>query len=169
MVILYSIVASAGYLLGSIPFGYLLVKIFRGEDIRLSGSGNIGATNVARPGAKVLGIATLILDALKGMLAGGLAFVLGCRAFFCCSDAACPPVMNVMSVAALFAVLGHVFPVWLRFKGGKGVATALGVFSLLFPKAVLLCLAVFFIVVPVSGDVFLGLISAATAVPIAVY
>ncbi len=169
MVILYSIVASAGYLLGSIPFGYLLVKIFRGEDIRLSGSGNIGATNVARSGAKGLGIATLILDALKGMLAVGLAFVLGCRAFFCCSDAACPPVMNVMSVAALFAVLGHVFPVWLRFKGGKGVATALGVFSLLFPKAVLVCLAVFIIVVAVSRYVSLGSIAAATAFPIAVY
>jgi len=168
MVILYSIVAAAAYLLGSIPFGYLLVRIFRGEDIRLSGSGNIGATNVARSGAKGLGIATLVLDALKGMLGVGLAFVLGCRAFFCCSDAACPPVMNVMSVAALFAVLGHVFPVWLRFKGGKGVATALGVFSLLFPKAVLVCLAVFIIVVAVSRYVSLGSIAAATAFPIAV-
>ena len=169
MVILYIIVAAIAYLLGSIPFGYLLVKVFRGEDIRLSGSGNIGATNVARSGAKGLGIATLILDALKGMLAIYLAFVLGCRAFFCCQDAVCPPVMNLMSVAALFAVLGHMFPVWLRFKGGKGVATALGVFGLLFPKAVLVCLAIFIVVVAVSRYVSLGSIVAAAGFPVAVY
>lgn len=169
MVILYIIVAVVAYLLGSIPFGYLLVKVFRGEDIRLSGSGNIGATNVARSGAKGLGIATLILDALKGMLAIYVAFVLGCRAFFCCLDAACPPVMNAMSVAALFAVLGHVFPAWLRFKGGKGVATALGVFTLLFPKAVLVCLGLFIIVVAVSRYVSLGSVLAAAAFPVAVY
>jgi glycerol-3-phosphate acyltransferase PlsY len=169
MVALYIIVALAAYLLGSIPFGYLLVRIFRGEDIRLSGSGNIGATNVARSGAKGLGIATLILDALKGMLGVFVAFILGCRAFFCCSDLACPPVMNLMSVAALFAVLGHIFPVWLGFKGGKGVATALGVFALLFPKGVLVCLVVFVIVVAVSRYVSLGSIVAATAFPVAVY
>src|SRR5258708_35881416 len=110
---IYITVIAVGYLLGSIPFGYLLVRFFRGDDIRLSGSGNIGATNVARSGAKGLGIATLILDALKGMLGIFVAWTLGCRAFFCCSDAACPPVMNLMSFAALFAVLGHVCPVWL--------------------------------------------------------
>jgi glycerol-3-phosphate acyltransferase PlsY len=169
MIILYIIVAAIAYFLGSIPFGYLLVRIFRGQDIRLSGSGNIGATNVARSGAKGLGVATLILDALKGMLAIYLAFVLGCRAFFCCADAVCPPVMNLMSVAALFAVMGHMFPVWLHFKGGKGVATALGVFALLFPKAVLVSLAVFIVVVAVSRYVSLGSIMAAAGFPIAVY
>jgi glycerol-3-phosphate acyltransferase PlsY len=169
MAILYIIVAVVAYLLGSIPFGYLLVRIFRGEDIRLSGSGNIGATNVARSGAKGLGIATLILDALKGMLAIYLAFVLGCRAFFCCNDPGCPPVMNMMCVAALFAVLGHVFPVWLSFKGGKGVATALGVFIVLFPRAVLLSLPLFIVVVAISRYVSLGSIVAAAAFPVAVY
>lgn len=169
MAILYIIVGLVAYLLGSIPFGYLLVRIFRGQDIRLSGSGNIGATNVARSGAKGLGIATLILDALKGMLGIFVAWTLACRAFFCCADAACPPAMNLMSFAALFAVLGHVFPVWLKFKGGKGVATALGVFALLFPKAVLVSLAVFIIVVAVSRYVSLGSIAAAASFPIAVY
>jgi acyl phosphate:glycerol-3-phosphate acyltransferase len=172
MLSLYLIVAAFAYLLGSIPFGYLLVKAFRGEDIRLSGSGNIGATNVARSGAKGLGAITLVLDALKGLLAVWLAAVVAGSNYNVCGDHLtypCVRTLPLMSTAALFAVLGHVFPVWLKFKGGKGVATALGVFTLLFPKAVLVSLAVFIIIVVVSRYVSLGSILAALAFPAAAY
>src|SRR6478672_4278977 len=124
MVALYLIVAVIAYLLGSIPFGYLLVRIFRGEDVRLTGSGNIGATNVARSGAKGLGIATLVLDAVKGFVAVLLAAILVRRQFppmMFCGNPLIEARMLGMSIAALFAVLGHVFPVCLKFKGGKGV------------------------------------------------
>jgi glycerol-3-phosphate acyltransferase PlsY len=170
MIAVYLIVAVVAYLLGSIPFGYLLVRIFRGEDIRLSGSGNIGATNVARSGAKGLGIATLALDALKGSLAVELASVLAGSRYNVCGDFIahpCAPALRLMSVAALFAVLGHVFPVWLRFKGGKGVATALGVFCILFPKAVLVALVVFILVVAITRYVSLGSILSAISFPLA--
>jgi glycerol-3-phosphate acyltransferase PlsY len=169
---IYLIVAVMAYLLGSIPFGYLLVRIFRGEDIRLSGSGNIGATNVARSGAKGLGIATLALDALKGALAVWLAAVLAGSKYNLCGDFTqhpCAPALRMMSVAALFAVLGHVFPVWLRFKGGKGVATALGVFCVLFPAAILVALAIFILVVAITRYVSLGSILGAIAFPAAAY
>jgi glycerol-3-phosphate acyltransferase PlsY len=169
---LYLIVAVMAYLLGSIPFGYLLVRIFRGEDIRLTGSGNIGATNVARSGAKGLGIATLALDAIKGALAVCLAAVLAGSKYNLCGDFIqhpCAPALRLMALAALFAVLGHVFPVWLRFKGGKGVATALGVFCVLFPKAILLALAIFIVVVAVTRFVSLGSILGAIAFPVAAY
>ncbi len=169
--ILYLIVAAVAYVLGSIPFGYLLVKTFRGEDIRLSGSGNIGATNVARSGAKVLGAVTLLLDVVKGVLSVGLAWALARSSFNVCGPggSACVPALRLMSVGALFAVLGHIVPVWLKFKGGKGVATALGVFALLFPKAVLVALAVFIIVLALSRYVSLGSILAALSFPVAAY
>jgi glycerol-3-phosphate acyltransferase PlsY len=169
---IYLIVAVMAYLLGSIPFGYLLVRIFRGEDIRLTGSGNIGATNVARSGAKGLGIATLALDAIKGALAVWLAAVLAGSKYNLCGDFfqhPCAPALRLMSLAALFAVLGHVFPVWLRFKGGKGVATALGVFCVLFPAAILVALAIFILVVAVTRYVSLGSILGAIAFPVAAY
>lgn len=172
MITLYMAVAVVAYLLGSIPFGYLLVKIFRGQDIRQTGSGNIGATNVARSGAKGLGIATLVLDALKGALAVGIATVIANSKYNLCGDFfqhTCVPPLRLMSVAALFAVLGHMFPVWLRFKGGKGVATALGVFCVLFPKAVLVSLVIFILVVALTRYVSLGSILAAIAFPIAAY
>ncbi len=104
------------YLLGSIPFGYLLVSIFRKQDIRATGSGNIGATNVARSGAKGLGIATLLLDCGKAFLAVKIAQHLA------------PGNYDLAVAAAVAAILGHVFPIWLGFRGGKGVASALGVF-----------------------------------------
>ena len=168
MTILYIIVAAVAYLLGSIPFGYLLVRIFRGEDIRLTGSGNIGATNVARSGARGLGIATLVFDALKGALAVAIAwYVANDEA----KASACPCIIpaQLMATAALAAVLGHVFPVWLRFKGGKGVATALGVFCVLFPKAILIALAIFILVVAITRYVSLGSILGAIAFPVAAY
>jgi acyl phosphate:glycerol-3-phosphate acyltransferase len=169
---LYLIVAAVAYLLGSIPFGYLLVRIFRGEDIRQTGSGNIGATNVARSGAKGLGIATLVLDALKGALAVWLAALIAASKYNFCGDFIqhpCAPALRLMASAALFAVLGHVFPVWLRFKGGKGVATALGVFCVLFPKAILVALAIFILVVAITRYVSLGSILGAIAFPVAAY
>ncbi|HWS17558.1 MAG TPA: glycerol-3-phosphate 1-O-acyltransferase PlsY [Candidatus Elarobacter sp.] len=172
MTTLYLTVAVVSYLLGSIPFGYLLVRIFRGEDIRQTGSGNIGATNVARSGAKGLGIATLALDALKGAIAVGLAAYLAASKFNLCENqfpGFCVHPWRLMATASLAAVLGHVFPVWLRFKGGKGVATALGVFCVLFPKAILVALAVFILVVAVTRYVSLGSILAAIAFPVAAY
>jgi glycerol-3-phosphate acyltransferase PlsY len=104
--------AAAGYFLGSVPFGYLLVRAFRGADVRTTGSGNIGATNVART-SPLLGILTLMLDVLKGMAAVAIALAL------------CPGNRTAGFVAAVAAVSGHIFPVWLRFRGGKGVATGL--------------------------------------------
>ena len=172
MATLYLIVAAVSYLLGSIPFGYLLVRIFRGEDIRQTGSGNIGATNVARSGAKGLGIATLVLDALKGALAVWLAALLAGSKYNLCGgfiQHPCAPALRLMSLAALFAVLGYVFSVWLRFKGGKGVATALGVFCVLFPAAILVALAIFILVVAVTRYVSLGSILGAIAFPVAAY
>ncbi|HZP64576.1 MAG TPA: glycerol-3-phosphate 1-O-acyltransferase PlsY [Terriglobales bacterium] len=124
------IIIVISYVLGSIPFGYLLIRIFRGQDIRQSGSGNIGATNVSRT-SPILGAVTLLLDALKGIAA-----VLITRAFF-------PSHSGLMGLAAFMAVAGHVFPVWLRFRGGKGVATGLGSFLVLVPKVVLIMIGVF--------------------------
>jgi acyl phosphate:glycerol-3-phosphate acyltransferase len=130
----FLIVAGFSYLLGSIPFGYILLSIFRGEDVRQTGSGNIGATNVARssPG---LGILTLVLDALKGLTA-----VLSTRALF-------PGQTLLAVIAALFAILGHMFSVWLKFRGGKGVATGLGSFAVIAPKAILVMVCVFIVLV----------------------
>ena len=106
------IVAVYSYLLGSIPFGLVLTKIFLKKDIREIGSGNIGTTNVLRTGKKSLAVATLILDLLKGYLSIIITFT-----YF----------ENLISYSALICFIGHIFPVWLKFKGGKGVATYLGV------------------------------------------
>jgi glycerol-3-phosphate acyltransferase PlsY len=147
------------YLLGSIPFGYLLVMAFRNEDIRNTGSGNIGATNVIRSGSKLLGILTLILDALKGFVAVLLAQHIA-------APLGAPQVHDVVVAAAVAAVLGHVFPIWLRFRGGKGVATALGVFLVLVPMTtVLYLLAVFLVIVLFTRYVSLASIVAAAAFP----
>jgi acyl phosphate:glycerol-3-phosphate acyltransferase len=148
----YAAVAAAAYLLGSIPFGYILVRFFRKQDIRSFGSGNIGATNVARSGSKGLGILTLFLDALKGYLAiiaaqhiiplhhvektlqqnGAIIHIISF-----------PDLSLGIALAAVAAILGHVFPVWLGFKGGKGVATGLGVFLAIAPQAVGLAVLLF--------------------------
>src|SRR5262249_3331269 len=165
----YIFLVAVSYLLGSIPFGYLLVKVFRGEDIRLSGSGNIGATNVSRSGAKGLGILTLVLDALKGFVAVAHASHWAHTHLQHADIRLHHPDLesNAMAIAALSAVAGHIFPVWLKFKGGKGVATALGVFILLFPKALLVSLVIFVISVAISRYVSLGSILATIALPIA--
>ena len=154
----YLITAALSYLLGSIPFGYVLVRIFRGEDVRLSGSGNIGATNVARR-SPALGIATLLLDAGKGLGA-----VLLARSIF-----AGPHQQLLMATAAFFGVLGHLFPVWLKFRGGKGVATSFGSFALIAPKSILCMVGIFVVVVAIFRYVSLGSVVAATLFPILVW
>jgi len=154
----YLITAVLSYLLGSIPFGYLLVRVFRGEDVRASGSGNIGATNVARR-SKALGIATLLLDAGKGFAA-----VLLAKSLF-----AGPHQQLLLTAAAFFAVLGHLFPVWLKFRGGKGVATSFGSFVLIAPKSILCVVGILVVVVAVFRYVSLGSVIAATLFPIFVW
>lgn len=139
-----------GYLFGSIPFGYLLVRAFRGADVRTTGSGNIGATNVART-SPVLGLVTLLLDFLKGLIAVWLALVIF------------PHDRNAAFVAAFAAICGHVFPIWLGFRGGKGVATGLGSFVLLTPKAILLAAGIFVLLAATFRYVSLASISSAAA------
>jgi glycerol-3-phosphate acyltransferase PlsY len=156
------IVAAISYLLGSIPFGYLLVRIFRGEDVRQSGSGNIGATNVSRK-SPVLGLLTLLLDALKGTCAVFLANELFMRTAPGNVDVSLYP---PLSLVALCAILGHMFPVWLRFRGGKGVATSVGAFALLVPRATLGAFAIFVVVALASRYVSLASIAAAVSLPI---
>lgn len=156
---IYLALAVVAYLLGSIPFGLILVRVVRGEDVRLIGSGNIGATNVARSGGAKLGIATLLLDALKGYIAVLIALVASHRNSGVDLGLAA-------SLAALCAILGHVFPVWLKFCGGKGVATAVGAFVGLAPRAVLVVLAIFLVIVLISRYVSLGSIVASAIFPL---
>ena len=157
----YLIAAVVAYVLGSIPFGFLLVRFFRKEDIREKGSGNIGATNVIRSGSKGLGAVTFLLDVLKGycavLLCGWIAVRMG-------ADAALT--QNLIALAALAAICGHIYTVWLGFKGGKGVATAFGVFVALVPWAALASLGVFVVVFALSRYVSLGSILAAIGFPI---
>lgn len=148
--------AVTGYLLGSIPFGYLLVRSFRGADIRTTGSGNIGATNVART-SPLLGLATLILDMLKGLAAVELVSKL------------VPGNRMALFVAAFAAVLGHVFPVWLGFRGGKGVATGFAVFLVLTPRAVLFSSAIFLAMALAFRFVSLASVTAAASLPLFAY
>ncbi|HTD97541.1 MAG TPA: glycerol-3-phosphate 1-O-acyltransferase PlsY [Edaphobacter sp.] len=141
------------YLLGSIPFGYLLVKIFLKQDIRTTGSGNIGATNVARSGANGLGIATLLLDLGKAYLAVRIAEHLA------------PGNYDLAVAAAVAAILGHVFPIWLGFRGGKGVASALGVFLALSPASAGCTFAIFLVIFILTRYVSLASILGAAAFP----
>ena len=154
------VAALVAYIFGSVPFGYLLVRFFRKEDIREKGSGNIGATNVIRSGSKGLGAVTFLLDVLKGWTAvavcGWIATRMGAT-----------PLQRVdaLSIAALCAILGHIYPIWLGFKGGKGVATAFGVFLALAPWAALAGLGLFVLVFGISRYVSLGSIVSAAAFP----
>lgn len=157
----YFLIGLAAYLVGSIPVGYLLVRLFLKEDIRAKGSGNIGATNVIRSGAKKLGILTFILDACKGAFA-----VVVVSRIAVAPDLGHIPLQNAAALAALCVILGHIYTVWLRFKGGKGVATALGVFLALAPYAALASLAVFVFVFALSKYVSLASILAAIAFPV---
>jgi glycerol-3-phosphate acyltransferase PlsY len=154
------LIAIAAYLLGSIPVGYVLVRLFRHQDIRSVGSGNIGATNVLRSGGKGLGAATFLLDMLKGCSAVWLGGFLGALLL------PATPMRSAQALAALCAVLGHMFPIWLRFKGGKGVATGFGVFLVAAPWAALAAISVFAIVLFLSRYVSLASILGAASFPL---
>ena len=155
------LIVAMAYLLGSIPVGYLLVRLFRHEDIRSVGSGNIGATNVLRSGGKGLGAATFLLDVLKGAAAVALgawmASILLSPSF---------PFRDAEAIAAVSAVLGHMFPVWLRFRGGKGVATGFGVFLVAAPLAALSAIGLFTLVLLITRYVSLASILGAASFPV---
>lgn len=157
--VLWIVTLTVAYLLGSVPTGYLLVRFFRKEDVRTTGSGNIGATNVTRSGGKGLGLATLLLDVLKGFIAVVFAQHMAQRTGF-------PNGYDLEAAAALLAVLGHMFPVWLAFRGGKGVATALGVFLALMPLSAVLAVLLFAVVFALTR--FVSLASIVSAVALAV-
>lgn len=147
------------YLLGSIPFGLLLVRVFQGKDLRRTGSGNIGATNALRSGGKALGIATLALDLAKGVAGVAAGWALageGTGEGWKAAIAAAP-------------VLGHCFPVWLRFRGGKGVATALGVLLATDVRLAGAGALAFFVLALPSRYVSLGSVAAALATPVAAF
>jgi glycerol-3-phosphate acyltransferase PlsY len=155
---LYVVVGA--YLLGSIPTGWLLMRIFRKQDVRSLGSGNIGATNVLRSGGKALGIATFALDVLKGASAVYLGGIIGA------SLAPTVSLHSMQALAALCAVLGHVFPIWLGFRGGKGVATGFGVFLVAAPIAALAAIALFAVILFITRFVSLASIFATLSFPI---
>src|SRR5260370_9352852 len=147
----------AAYLVGSIPFGLLSTKLFVGGDVRKAGSGNIGAPNVARVDGTLAGILTMLFDAAKGAAAAWLA------ARFSNESA------TWITIAALAALVGHCFPVWLKFRGGKGVATAAGGFLMLSPLALLGSVILFILVVAFWRYVSLGSMSAAASMPLLLY
>jgi len=142
------------YLIGSIPFGLLIVRMMTGKDVRESGSGNIGATNVLRTTGRAAGILTLILDIAKAFLAVWLADRLTGGSIFW------------TSFAALAVLLGHAFPVWLKFKGGKAVATFVGAFAYLTPVPLLAVLLIFILLVVWTRYLSLGSIIAAGLFPL---
>ena len=152
-----AIVLVAAYLIGGIPFGFLIVKLTTGRDVRSMGSGNIGATNVLRTTGRAVAVVTLLLDILKGAAAVWLAGRLlnGSTLW--------------MSAAALAVMLGHAFPILLKFRGGKAVASFIGAFLYLTPAALLACLAVFVIVFAATKHISMGSIGAAGLFPLAVF
>jgi len=158
----YLIFVTAAYLLGAIPFGLLVAKA-RGIDIRKVGSGNIGATNVLRSVGKSWGILTLFLDALKGFIPAAVFPLLAVRLF----DFDAPKIMSVACACA--AVLGHSFPIYLKFKGGKGVATTAGALIGIAPAALGIGFAVFTVTFIASRMVSLGSILGAIAIPAAAW
>jgi glycerol-3-phosphate acyltransferase PlsY len=155
-----ALVLVAAYLLGSIPFGYLIVRFVEGTDVRESGSGGTGATNVSRRAGKLAGVVTLLLDATKGALAVVLARSFATDDF---------GINWWVAAAAFIAVFGHCFPVWLNFRGGKGVATGIGVFLSLSPLAVACAALIFILVVAVTRYVSLSSILATAAFPLFVW
>lgn len=151
------VVLAVAYLLGSVPFGFLIVKLSAGRDVRAAGSGNIGATNVGRVAGKGAGLLTLVLDVSKGALAVWLA------SRWMHGD------INAQVMAAVAAVVGHMFPVWLGFRGGKGVATGAGAFAVVCWTAVAAAMGVFAVVVLLWRYVSLGSILASAALPALLY
>lgn len=150
------VVVIVAYLIGSIPFGYLIVRGKMGADIRQTGSGGTGATNVSRRAGKFAGVLTLVLDALKGSAAVFIA------ARVTHSD-------WIVAAAAIAVLVGHIFPVWLGFRGGKGVATGAGVFLVLAPFALLCAGVLFLAIVFFTRYVSLGSMIAAATIPFFVW
>ena len=153
------LVVIIAYLIGSIPFGYMIVRAKSGGDVRDTGSGGTGATNVSRNAGKAAGVLTLILDAAKGALAVVVAKLI-------LSDGNTDWLIAAVAVAV---IVGHVFPIWLGFRGGKGVATGVGVFLALAPLAVLFAGVIFVAVVALTKYVSLGSILAAATIPLFVW
>jgi len=170
-VLAYILTALGAYLIGSIPTGFLVAKA-KGIDIRSVGSGNIGATNAMRVLGKPAGIFVLLMDVAKGFVACALAvlyfefFVPGPDHF---DDEYWILSGRLMLIAGIFAVLGHNYTCWLKFKGGKGIATTAGVYLALAPWAVLAALVVFILAVLITRYVSVGSISAAVALPATVW
>jgi glycerol-3-phosphate acyltransferase PlsY len=162
------LIVIVAYLLGSIPFGYLIVRATKGADVRETGSGGTGATNVSRRAGKSAGVLTLVLDAMKGAAA-----VLIAKIILGSTVAASAGLGGLtektywwVTAAAIAVIVGHIFPVWLRFRGGKGVATGVGVFLVLAPIALALAGLVFIVIVVSTRYVSLGSIGAAVAIPL---
>ena len=150
------LVVIIAYLIGSVPFGYLIVRGKIGADIRQTGSGGTGATNVSRRAGKAAGVVTLVLDALKGGAAVLIAEMLTRSDW-------------IVAAAAVAVIVGHIFPVWLGFRGGKGVATGAGVFLVLAPIAVLCAGVVFLAIVLGTRYVSLGSMLGAAMIPLFVW
>ena len=177
-VLAYIVVAVAAYLLGSIPFGFLVAKA-KGIDIRSVGSGNIGATNAMRVLGKPAGIFVLLLDVLKGFGAcflGALIYnyyFIQFSGLHSTSDSIPFPSQEGLEsstiIAGIFAVLGHNYTCWLKFKGGKGIATSAGVYLALAPWALLIALIVFILAVALTRYVSIGAIAAAIVLPVTVW
>jgi glycerol-3-phosphate acyltransferase PlsY len=177
-VLAYIIVAVAAYLLGSIPTGFLVAKA-KGIDIRSVGSGNIGATNAMRVLGKPAGIFVLLMDMLKGWLAvylGAIIYRILFQHFMSGPDIngfySLPQTQEIRKFAligGIFAVLGHNYTCWLKFKGGKGIATTAGVFLALAPWALLVALVVFILAILFTKYVSVGSIAGAIALPATVW
>jgi len=142
------------YLIAAIPTGVVLSRLMGGEDVRQKGSGNIGATNVYRVAGKLAGVLTLIGDTLKGFLP-----LLAFKTWL-------EPTPTQLGIASAVAILGHCYPIYLKFKGGKGVATALGIFLVLSPKVVFFALIVFILTVAITRYISLGSVLAALSAPL---
>jgi glycerol-3-phosphate acyltransferase PlsY len=151
---LFIFVALAVYMIAAIPTGIVLTRLMGGEDVRQHGSGNIGATNVYRVAGKLAGVLTLVGDTLKGLLP-----LLACKSWLA-------PTPTQLGVASAIAIIGHCYPVYLKFKGGKGIATALGIFLVLSPLTVLGALVVFGLAVATTRYISLGSVLAALSAPL---
>ena len=151
---LFILIMIAIYLIAAIPTGVVLARLMGGEDVRQKGSGNIGATNVYRVAGKLAGVLTLVGDTLKGFLP-----LLALKTWL-------EPTPTQLGIASAVAILGHCYPIYLKFKGGKGVATALGIFLVLSPKVVFFALIVFILTVAITRYISLGSVLAALSAPL---
>jgi len=158
-----AIIFGIGYLLGSLPYGFILVKIFKHKDIRKIGSKNIGATNVLRAGYTWLAVATLLADAFKGFLAVMIVKYMIFMNLFITPDIA------FAALAGLSAIIGHMFPIWLKFKGGKGVATSYGTILAISPILGIIILLVWLVVAALSKYSSLAALLSFASLPIATY